>query len=104
MSLPAGGPDPDRFDVTEAWYRRGLCRRPRQNPSYPIHPLRSTHRHLVGPLKAKPGECLRDKCPHRPGPPVLKVELTNPVGGLECPYHGWAFSGSGTCEHIPPGL
>lgn len=41
----------------------------------------------------------QDRCPHRLVP--LSQGRVNEAGQLECPYHGWAFSGSGNCEVIP---
>ncbi|MEO0349339.1 MAG: Rieske 2Fe-2S domain-containing protein [Cyanobacteria bacterium P01_A01_bin.15] len=96
--LAAGGPDPDRFDWAEAWY--------------PIH-------YVVDLDKAKPTRftlleqdvviwwepssqtwrVLADQCPHRLAP--LSEGRINESGQLECPYHGWAFSGDGVCQHIP---
>lgn len=41
---------------------------------------------------------LFDRCPHR------NVQLSKGKvvkGRLQCPYHGWEFSGEGVCEHIP---
>ncbi|BAQ64200.1 Rieske 2Fe-2S domain-containing protein [Geminocystis sp. NIES-3709] len=40
-----------------------------------------------------------DKCPHRLAP--LSEGRINEQGLLECPYHGWTFSGEGNCELIP---
>lgn len=40
-----------------------------------------------------------DQCPHRLAP--LSQGRINQAGCLECPYHGWAFSGRGNCEVIP---
>ncbi|NEP37256.1 Rieske 2Fe-2S domain-containing protein, partial [Moorena sp. SIO3B2] len=40
-----------------------------------------------------------DQCPHRLAP--LSEGRINQDGRLECPYHGWAFSGTGQCEVIP---
>lgn len=42
-----------------------------------------------------------DVCPHRLVP--LSEGRINADGHLECPYHGWAFSGSGKCMAIPQG-
>lgn len=42
---------------------------------------------------------LEDICPHRLVP--LSEGRINQRGLLECGYHGWEFSGSGKCEHIP---
>ncbi|MBT9312405.1 aromatic ring-hydroxylating dioxygenase subunit alpha [Leptothoe kymatousa] len=98
VPLAAGGPDPQRFDWFEAWY--------------PVHyvedldkakPTRFT---LLGQdvviwwePTAKTWRVLADQCPHRLAP--LSEGRINEAGQLECPYHGWAFSGEGLCEHIP---
>lgn len=97
-TLPAGGPDPHVFDWAEAWY--------------PVHyvedldqcaPTRFT---LLGrdvviwwDPKGESWRVFEDKCPHRLAP--LSEGRVNEDGLLECPYHGWAFSGSGACEAIP---
>ncbi len=96
--LSAGGSDPDRFDWAEAWY--------------PVHyledldksrPTRFTllERALViwWDPNGNTWRVFADQCPHRLAP--LSEGRINEAGFLECPYHGWAFSGSGTCEHIP---
>lgn len=44
-------------------------------------------------------QVFEDKCPHRLAP--LSEGRVNEAGLLECPYHGWAFSGNGDCEVIP---
>lgn len=97
-ALPTGGPDPNRFDWAEAWY--------------PIHyvedldksaPTRFTL--LAQDLviwwdpQAESWRVFEDQCPHRLAP--LSEGRVNEAGLLECPYHGWAFSGSGACEVIP---
>lgn len=97
-ALPAGGLDPDRFDWTEAWY--------------PVHytddldKTRPTRFTLLDQdvviwwdPNADTWRVFVDRCPHRLAP--LSEGRVNPSGWLECPYHGWAFSGSGVCEHIP---
>ncbi|MEM6717102.1 MAG: Rieske 2Fe-2S domain-containing protein, partial [Cyanobacteria bacterium P01_C01_bin.147] len=96
--LPAGGPDPERFDWSEAWY--------------PIHYVedldkaRLTRFTLLEQAlviwwdsQADTWRVFADQCPHRLAP--LSEGRVNEAGLLECPYHGWAFSGAGTCEHIP---
>ncbi|MFN9620872.1 MAG: Rieske 2Fe-2S domain-containing protein [Synechococcaceae cyanobacterium] len=40
-----------------------------------------------------------DLCPHRLVP--LSEGRINEQGLLECPYHGWCFSGDGRCQGIP---
>lgn len=97
-TITAGGNDPTKFDPKEAWY-----------PVYYIDDLD----------RAKPNKftllgmdlviwwdsannkwsAFEDRCPHRLVP--LSEGRINEAGLLECPYHGWAFSGSGNCEHIP---
>jgi len=97
-SLPAGGPDPERFDVTEAWYPVAYVEDLDKS-----RPARFTL--LDRPIviwwdpNAETWRVFEDKCPHRLAP--LSEGRVNQAGLLECPYHGWAFSGSGTCEHIP---
>jgi phenylpropionate dioxygenase-like ring-hydroxylating dioxygenase large terminal subunit len=41
---------------------------------------------------------LQDLCPHR-NVPLSAGRVIR--GRLECPYHGWQFSGAGTCELVP---
>jgi phenylpropionate dioxygenase-like ring-hydroxylating dioxygenase large terminal subunit len=96
--LPAGGPDPLRFDSKEAWY--------------PIHYLEDLDKSKLTPFTLlgrdvviwwdSVASCWRvfeDKCPHRLAP--LSEGRISDDGLLECPYHGWAFSGSGRCDRIP---
>ena len=98
QTLPAGGPDRDRFDWAEAWY--------------PVHyvedldPTRPTRFTLLDQdiviwwePQAATWRVFADQCPHRLAP--LSEGRINEAGQLECPYHGWAFSGEGACEHIP---
>jgi phenylpropionate dioxygenase-like ring-hydroxylating dioxygenase large terminal subunit len=42
---------------------------------------------------------LIDRCPHRNVP--LSGGKTSPDGTIECPYHGWRFSGDGACRGVP---
>lgn len=98
VTLPAGGPDPDRFDVTEAWYPVAYI-----EDLDNVRPTRFTlmDRGIViwWDPKGKTWRVFEDKCPHRLAP--LSEGRVNEAGLLECPYHGWAFSGSGNCEQIP---
>ncbi len=98
IALPAGGPDPDRFDVTEAWYPVAYVA--------DLDRARPTRFTLLDqPIviwwdpKGEDWRVFEDKCPHRLAP--LSEGRVNEEGLLECPYHGWAFSGSGACEQIP---
>jgi len=97
-TLTAGGSDPDCFDVTEAWY--------------PVHYVEDLDQHrptrftlldqaivIWWDPQAETWRVFADQCPHRLAP--LSEGRVNEDGLLECPYHGWAFSGSGACEQIP---
>lgn len=99
--LPAGGLDPDRFDWQEVWY--------------PVHyvedldksqPTRFTllERDIVlwWDNNEQMWRAFVDQCPHRLAP--LSEGRINEDGLLECPYHGWAFSGTGKCDRIPQQL
>jgi phenylpropionate dioxygenase-like ring-hydroxylating dioxygenase large terminal subunit len=99
-TLPAlaGGPDPERFDCTEAWY-----------PVFYIDDLDRARPNaftlLDRPLviwwdaQSQAWQAFADQCPHRLVP--LSEGRISDDGLLECPYHGWAFGGSGECQRIP---
>lgn len=96
--LAAGGLDPHHFDWAEAWYPVAYIE--------DLDPQRPTRFTLLEQgiviwwdPQASTWRVFEDKCPHRLAP--LSEGRVNEAGQLECPYHGWAFSGSGTCEHIP---
>ncbi|MGB7440563.1 MAG: Rieske 2Fe-2S domain-containing protein [Coleofasciculaceae cyanobacterium] len=96
--LPVGGTDSTRFDWTEAWY-----------PIYYIEDLDKSKPNSFTLLEQnlviwwdKIASCWRvfeDKCPHRLAP--LSEGRVAEDGLLECPYHGWAFTGEGKCDRIP---
>ena len=96
--MSAGGNDPNRFDSKEAWY--------------PVHYVEDLDKSKPTPFtllgrdiviwwdqKASSWSVLEDKCPHRLAP--LSEGRIAEDGLLECPYHGWAFSGDGSCDRIP---
>lgn len=96
--LPAGGSDPTRFDCKEAWY--------------PVHYVEDldkttlTRFTLLGQdlvlwwdPQASCWRAFADQCPHRLAP--LSEGRVAEDGLLECPYHGWAFRGDGSCDRIP---
>ncbi|BAY83242.1 pheophorbide a oxygenase [Calothrix parasitica NIES-267] len=96
--LPAGGTNPNQFDVLEAWY--------------PIHYINDLDKSKLTRFtilnkdvviwwdkKTSAFKVFEDKCPHRLVP--LSEGRIAEDGLLECPYHGWAFSGNGNCERIP---
>ncbi|MGB5592605.1 MAG: Rieske 2Fe-2S domain-containing protein [Crocosphaera sp.] len=96
--LTAGGNDPEFFDWQEVWY-----------PVYYIEDLDKNRptaftlleRNIViwWDKKNNQWRVFEDQCPHRLAP--LSEGRINESGCLECPYHGWAFSGEGNCEIIP---
>lgn len=98
MALPAGGHDPTRFDWLEAWY-----------PIFYVEDLEQDKltrftlldRDLViwWDRQAACWRAFEDQCPHRLVP--LSEGRIAEDGLLECPYHGWAFRGDGSCDRIP---
>ncbi|MBH8555106.1 Rieske 2Fe-2S domain-containing protein [Nostocaceae cyanobacterium CENA357] len=93
-----GGSDPHCFDWQEAWY--------------PVHYVEDLDKSKPTPLtvlgkdiviwwdrQAKSWKIFLDQCPHRLAP--LSEGRINNDGLLECPYHGWSFSGDGSCQRIP---
>lgn len=96
--LLAGGLDPDHFDWVEAWY--------------PVHYVRDLDKAkptrftlleqdvvIWWEARSQTWRVFADQCPHRLAP--LSEGRINKAGLLECPYHGWAFAGSGACKYIP---
>lgn len=96
--ISAGGTDPDRFDWKEAWY--------------PVHYVRDLDKSKPIPFTLLGGNIViwwdkkteswvvfEDRCPHRLVP--LSEGRITEDGLLECPYHGWVFSGSGKCDRVP---
>ncbi|AFZ11724.1 Pheophorbide a oxygenase [Crinalium epipsammum PCC 9333] len=94
----AGGNDPARFDCKEAWY-----------PVFYIEDLdksKPSKFTLLGQdlviwwdKQGNSWRALADQCPHRLAP--LSEGRIAEDGLLECPYHGWAFTGEGKCDRIP---
>lgn len=95
---PGGGSDPNSFDCKETWY--------------PVHYLEDLDKSKPTPFTllgrdiviwwdrvAESWRSFEDQCPHRLAP--LSEGRISDEGLLECPYHGWAFSGDGDCLHIP---
>ena len=96
--LPAGGIDPSSFDWKQAWY-----------PVYYTQDLDKAKLTKFTLLEQNiviwwdktdlAWRAFSDQCPHRLAP--LSEGRINESGQLECPYHGWTFSGKGNCETIP---
>ena len=97
INLLPGGGDANIFNPQEAWY--------------PIYFEDDLDRHKLARFtllerdlviwwdRSGTWRVFEDKCPHRLAP--LSEGRVNELGLLECPYHGWAFSGEGSCEVIP---
>ncbi|MBE9128268.1 MULTISPECIES: Rieske 2Fe-2S domain-containing protein [unclassified Coleofasciculus] len=99
--MPAGGTDSTRFDWTEVWY--------------PVYYIQDLDKSKLAPFTLlgrdlviwwdRIASCWRvfeDRCPHRLAP--LSEGRIAEDGLLECPYHGWAFAGEGSCDRIPQQL
>ncbi|MBF2056669.1 MAG: Rieske 2Fe-2S domain-containing protein [Cyanobacterium sp. T60_A2020_053] len=95
---PVGGARPDHFDYREAWY-----------PVFYVDDLNKKRPNgftLLGEdiviwweESSQRWRVFADSCPHRRAP--FTEGRINEEGLLECPYHGWSFSGEGHCEVIP---
>ena len=98
QEFPAGGLDPDSFDCQEVWYP--VCYIEDLNKSQPT-PFTLLEQNIVlwWDKNEQTWRAFIDQCPHRLAP--LSEGRINHEGWLECPYHGWAFSGTGKCEFIP---
>lgn len=96
--LTAGGSDPQRFDWAEAWYPIYLVEDLDLSKPTPFTLLDQDLVIWWEPI-TQHWRVVEDKCPHRLA--RLSEGRISESGHLECPYHGWAFSGSGQCERIP---
>lgn len=96
--LPAGGAAPDRFDWQEAWYPINYIE---DLDKFQLTRFTLLERDIVlwWDKNEQMWRAFEDRCPHRLAP--LSEGRINENGWLECPYHGWAFSGTGKCELIP---
>jgi len=97
-TLPAGGDNPDCFDWKEVWYPVAYL-----EDLAKTKPMTFTllEQNLViwWDAQGHTWRAFQDVCPHRLAP--LSEGRINEQGWLECPYHGWQFSGEGHCERIP---
>lgn len=101
VEIPAGGFDPNRFDPKEAWYPVHYVQDLDKSKPTPFT-LLATNLVIWWDKLAESWRVFEDKCPHRLVP--LSEGRIAEDGLLECPYHGWAFSGSGKCDRIPQQL
>lgn len=96
--LSAGGPDPERFDWSEAWHPVAYVDDLEQTQP---HPFTLLGQDLViwWDIHQAAWTVFEDRCPHRLA--RFSEGRVTEEGLLECPYHGWTFSGDGQCQHIP---
>lgn len=93
-----GGTDPSRFDAKEAWYPVFFLRDlERTTPN--AFTLLGIDLVIWWDQATDRWQAMRDQCPHRLVP--LSEGRIAEDGLLECPYHGWAFTGDGKCDRIP---
>jgi phenylpropionate dioxygenase-like ring-hydroxylating dioxygenase large terminal subunit len=99
--VTAGGDEPTRFEPTESWYPVFYLEDLDQLKPTPFTLL---DRDLViwWDSQALEWRAFDDRCPHRLA--RLSEGRIAEDGLLECPYHGWAFTGAGTCDRIPQQL
>jgi phenylpropionate dioxygenase-like ring-hydroxylating dioxygenase large terminal subunit len=99
--VTAGGAEPTRFEPIESWYPVAYTEDlDKLTPT----PFTLLDRDLViwWDLQAQEWRAFDDRCPHRLA--RLSEGRIAEDGLLECPYHGWAFAGNGTCDRIPQQL
>jgi len=96
--LTAGGPDGETFDLQAVWYPVFYLE--------DLDPKRIFSFTLLGidlviwwDAQGNQWQAMLDQCPHRLAP--LSQGRINAKGLLECPYHGWSFTGQGHCVTIP---
>jgi phenylpropionate dioxygenase-like ring-hydroxylating dioxygenase large terminal subunit len=99
--MTAGGDDSSRFDPIESWYPVAYIEDLSQIAPTPFTLI---DRDLViwWDVLAQAWRAFDDRCPHRLA--RLSEGRIAEDGLLECPYHGWAFTGEGTCDRIPQQL
>ena len=97
-TVPAGGADQNSFEVKEAWYPVAyLDDLDKTKPT--TFTLLEIDLVIWWDNNSQSWRAFADQCPHRLA--SLSEGRINEQGWLECPYHGWSFSGEGNCEHIP---
>jgi phenylpropionate dioxygenase-like ring-hydroxylating dioxygenase large terminal subunit len=99
--ITAGGDEPTKFEPIESWYPVAYIEDlDKLTPT----PFTLLDRDLViwWDSLAENWRAFDDRCPHRLA--RLSEGRIAEDGLLECPYHGWAFTGDGTCDRIPQQL
>jgi phenylpropionate dioxygenase-like ring-hydroxylating dioxygenase large terminal subunit len=99
--MTAGGDDPSRFDPIESWYPVAYIEDLSQIAPTPFT-LLDRDLAIWWDVQAQAWRAFDDRCPHRLA--RLSEGRIAEDGLLECPYHGWAFTGEGNCDRIPQQL
>ena len=98
QTILPGGADPSSFEVKEAWYPVAYLKDlDKTKPT--TFTLLEIDLVIWWDNNSQSWRAFADRCPHRLA--SLSEGRINEQGWLECPYHGWSFSGKGNCEHIP---
>jgi phenylpropionate dioxygenase-like ring-hydroxylating dioxygenase large terminal subunit len=99
--MTAGGDEPTKFKPIESWYPVFYLEDLDKSKPTPFTLL---DRDLViwWDNLGSEWRAFDDRCPHRLA--RLSEGRIAEDGLLECPYHGWAFTGAGTCDRIPQQL
>jgi len=97
-TLPAGGDNPSQFDWQEVWHPIAYVQ-DLDKDQLTTFTLMARDLVIWWDYNANTWRVFDDQCPHRLA--RLSEGRIDEDGLLECPYHGWAFSGSGDCERIP---
>jgi phenylpropionate dioxygenase-like ring-hydroxylating dioxygenase large terminal subunit len=99
--LTAGGLNPESFDWSEMWYPIHYVKDLDQTKPFQFT-LLDQDLVIWWDRKLSIWRAFIDQCPHRLVP--LSEGRINEDGLLECPYHGWTFTGEGKCDRIPQQL
>jgi phenylpropionate dioxygenase-like ring-hydroxylating dioxygenase large terminal subunit len=99
--MTAGGDEPTKFNPIESWYPVFYVEDLDKSKPTPFTLLDRDLAIWWDNLAAQ-WRAFDDRCPHRLA--RLSEGRIAEDGLLECPYHGWAFTGAGTCDRIPQQL
>ncbi len=99
--LKSGGIESNNFDWYESWYAVHYVKDLEQSKPTKFT-LLSEDLVIWWDKNEQNWRVFKDQCPHRLAP--LSEGRINQEGLLECPYHGWTFTGEGKCDRIPQQL
>jgi phenylpropionate dioxygenase-like ring-hydroxylating dioxygenase large terminal subunit len=99
--IAPGGLDPERFDPLEAWYPIAYVKDLTKDRPFSFT-LLDRDLAIWWDRNSHQWQAFSDRCPHRLA--RLSEGRIAEDGLLECPYHGWAFTGEGKCDRLPQQL